>query len=78
MACEAAPLIPAELIPRALTISSSPLGRPDEVQQMLSFCARHAIAPQVEHLPMTRLNEACARLESGDVRYRLMLHQAFD
>ncbi len=73
MGCEAIPLVPAELIPRALTVSSSPLGRPDEVLQMLSFCARHGIQPQVERLPMSRINEAFAMLESGDVRYRLML-----
>lgn len=75
--CEGAPVIPAELIPRALQISSSPLGRPDEVQRMLAFCARHGIAPQVEHLPMKRLNEACERLCSGEVRYRMMLHRDF-
>lgn len=73
MSCETIPLIPTELIPRALTISSSPLGRPDEVLQMLMFCARHGIAPQVERLPMRRLDDAMAMLEQGNARYRLML-----
>ncbi len=73
MSCESIPLVPAELIPRALTVSSSPLGRPDEMQQLLMFCARHGIAPQVETLPMRRLDEAMAMLEQGNARYRLML-----
>lgn len=73
MSCEAFPVIPAELIPRALTVSSSPLGRPDEVLQLLTFCARHGIAPQVECLPMRHLNEAMAMLEQGNMRHRLML-----
>jgi len=78
MSCEAIPLIPAELIPRALTLSSSPLGRPDEVLQMLTFCARHGVAPQVEFLPMRRLGEALQMLEQGNTRYRLMLTPDID
>lgn len=78
MSCEAIPLVPAETIPRALTVSSSPLGRPEEVLQMLMFCARHGIAPQVQTLPMRRLGEAMDMLERGDARYRLMLTPDFD
>ena len=32
---------------------------------MLDFAARHHIAPQTEHFPMSRINDAFARLESG-------------
>jgi uncharacterized zinc-type alcohol dehydrogenase-like protein len=40
---------------------------------MLDFAARHSIAPQTEHFPMSRINEAFARLESGKARYRIVL-----
>lgn len=73
MQCEALPIAPAALIPQAITISSSPLGRPDEVTAMLSFCVRHDIQPIVECMPMHEANSALRRLESGDVRYRIML-----
>ncbi len=58
-------------------VSGSPLGRPATVATMLEFCARHAIAPQVEVLPMSRVNEALDRLREGRARYRLVLANDF-
>ena len=40
---------------------------------MVEFCARHGIAPLVEHLPMAEINTALERLRLGDVRYRFVL-----
>ncbi len=40
---------------------------------MLEFCAAHAITADVEVLPSTRVPEALARLDKGDVRYRFVL-----
>lgn len=45
---------------------------------MLDFAARHRIAPQVEHLPMSRVNGAFDRLASGKPRYRIVLDTDFD
>jgi uncharacterized zinc-type alcohol dehydrogenase-like protein len=39
---------------------------------MLDFAARHNIAPQTEHFPMNKINEAFARLESGKAHYRIV------
>ncbi len=44
---------------------------------MLDFAARHRVAPQAEHLPMSAVNEAIARLESGKARYRIVLDADF-
>lgn len=55
------------------TISGSPLGRPAVTARMLDFAGRHGIAPQVEYFPMDRVNEALARLASGQARYRVVL-----
>ncbi|HXG29440.1 MAG TPA: NAD(P)-dependent alcohol dehydrogenase [Nevskiales bacterium] len=55
------------------SLSSSPTGSPLRTLQMLEFCARHRIAPVVEHFPMARANEAMARLREGKARYRIVL-----
>lgn len=40
---------------------------------MLDFAARHQILPQVEHFPMSRVNDALEHLEAGQARYRVVL-----
>ena len=44
---------------------------------MLEFASRHTVAPQTEHFPMSKINEAFARLESGKARYRIVLDADF-
>ena len=44
---------------------------------MLAFSARHGIAPQVEHFPMSRVNEALDHLRAGNARYRVVLDADF-
>lgn len=58
-------------------VSGSAIGSPKRMAQMLDFCARHAITPQVEHFPMRRVNEAVAHLRSGQARYRVVLEADF-
>ena len=55
------------------SVSASPLGSPATTAQMLDFCARHEIAPVTESFPMSKVNDALARLESGQARYRIVL-----
>jgi len=45
--------------------------------QMLDFCARHDISAVAESFPMSKVNEALARVESGKSRYRLVLQNDF-
>jgi len=54
-------------------ITGSGTGNPTQIAQMLEFCARHRIAPQVEHFPMARINEALEHLRAGKARYRVIL-----
>ncbi len=61
------------LITGQKSLSGSPLGSPALTAQMLAFCARHQIAPQVEYFPMTEVNAALARVRSGQARYRVVL-----
>ncbi len=61
------------LIAAQKQISGSPLGSPATTATMLDFCSRHKIAPVTETYPMSKVNEAMARLESGKARYRIVL-----
>ena len=55
------------------SIGGSPAGSPMAIDEMLQFCARHAIAPITETFPMSKVNDALDRLRSGKARYRIVL-----
>jgi uncharacterized zinc-type alcohol dehydrogenase-like protein len=74
---EPIPAAAFSLIAAQRCISGSPTGSPVAIQTMLDFAARHGIAPQTEHYPMSRINDAFARLESGKARYRIVLDADF-
>src|SRR5207247_1649136 len=65
------------LILQQRSISGSPAGSPVAIQTMLDFVSRHGIEPQNEHFPMSKINEAFARLESGKARYTIVLDADF-
>lgn len=70
--------VPAfDLIMARRSISGSPTGAPATIATMFDFAARHAIAPQVEHFPMSQVNDAMARLAAGKARYRIVLDADF-
>jgi uncharacterized zinc-type alcohol dehydrogenase-like protein len=68
--------IPVNVFPLIMgqrSISASPTGSPVDITDMLEFSARNNVAPQTEHFPMSRINDAFERLESGKARYRIVL-----
>lgn len=66
------------LISGAKSVTGSSTGSPAALRQLLKFAARQNIAPQIELYPMSQVNEAIARLHSGNVRYRIVLKADFD
>ncbi len=74
---EPMPIPAIELIFGQKSVSGSPTGSPSALATMLEFAARHRIAPQVEHFPMHRVNEALAYLAAGKARYRIVLDADF-
>ena len=74
---DAIPVSVWSLISGQRTISASPIGSPTAIATMLEFAARHGIAPQTEHFPMSRINEAFEHLEAGKARYRIVLDVDF-
>lgn len=61
------------LISGQKSVSGSPTGSRSSIDAMLGFAARHGIAPQTEHFPMNRVNEALDHLRAGKARYRIVL-----
>lgn len=55
------------------TVTGSGTGSPTAIADMLEFCARHQIAPQVESFPIARVNDALAHLRAGKPRYRVVV-----
>jgi uncharacterized zinc-type alcohol dehydrogenase-like protein len=74
---EPLPVSALSLMFQQRSVSSSPTGSPVTIETMLDFAARHKIAPQTEHMPMSKINEAFARLASGKARYRIVLDADF-
>jgi uncharacterized zinc-type alcohol dehydrogenase-like protein len=74
---EPIPVAAFSLIMGQRSVSGSPTGSPTAIETMLDFASRHHITPQTEHFPMSKINEAFARLGSGKARYRIVLDADF-
>ncbi len=57
------------------SISASPVGSPATIARMLEFCRLHQIRPVIETFPLASVNEAIARLRSGQAHYRIVLRR---
>lgn len=72
--------IPVNVFPLLVaqrSISSSPIGPPVAIADMLDFASRHHITPKTEHFPMSQINKAFEHLEAGKARYRIVLDADF-
>lgn len=69
------PIFP--LLTRQGSLGASPTGAPVDMADMLAFAARHEIAPQTEHFPMSKINEAFEHVADGKARYRVVLDADF-
>lgn len=63
------------LMNKQLSVSSSPIGSPVTIAEMLEFAKLHNIKPVTETFAFKDINNAIARLRSGDARYRIVLAQ---
>ncbi len=58
------------------SIAGSLIGGIAETQEMLDFCGRKGILPDVEMIRMDQIEEAYARMERSDVHYRFVIDMA--
>ncbi|MEU6201825.1 NAD(P)-dependent alcohol dehydrogenase [Streptomyces sp. NPDC047061] len=63
----------ASLVDGNAVLAGSLVGGTAQLREMLDFCAAHGIGADVEIVCADEINDAYARVESGDVRYRLVL-----
>ena len=64
---------PFPLIMMRRSYAGSLIGSIKETQEMLDFCAKHKIAPEIEVIAPEQVNMAYERVLKSDVRYRFVL-----
>jgi uncharacterized zinc-type alcohol dehydrogenase-like protein len=58
------------------SLSGSAIGGIPETQEMLDFCGKHNITPDIEMIRMDQINDAFERLLKSDVKYRFVIDMA--
>ena len=74
---EPIPVAAFPLIVQQRSVSGSLAGAPATIATTLEFASRHDVVPQNEHFPMSDIENAFARLDSGKARYRIVLDADF-
>lgn len=64
---------PGSLIMKRRSYSGSVIGGIKETQEMLDFCGKHNITPEIELITPSQVNEAYERVIKSDVRYRFVI-----
>jgi len=54
-------------------LAGSMIGGIAETQEMLDFCAEHGVGAEIETINADQVNDAYARVEGSDVRYRFVI-----
>jgi len=55
------------------SVSGSLIGSIAETQEVLEFCAEHGIAPDIQVIGITEINDAYSHVLEGDVRFRYVI-----
>ena len=66
-------LHPFPLIMMRRNYAGSVIGSISETQEMLDFCSKHNITPEIEVISADKVNEAYERVLKSDVRYRFVI-----
>ncbi len=64
---------PFPLIMMRRNYAGSLIGSVQETQEMLDFCAKHEVTPEIEVIEPSKVNEAYERVLKSDVRYRFVI-----
>lgn len=64
---------PFPLIMMRRNFAGSVIGSIKETQEMLDFCGKHNITPEIELIQPKQVNEAYARVLNSDIRYRFVI-----
>jgi uncharacterized zinc-type alcohol dehydrogenase-like protein len=67
---------PFPLIMMRRKFAGSVIGSIDETQEMLDFCGKHNIVPEIEIINPSYVDKAYERMLKSDVRYRFVIDMA--
>ena len=73
------PLAPVNNQERAMhrtSVAGSIIGNIADTQEVLDFCAKHGIGPDIQVIPIQEINHAYKEVLSGDVRFRYVIDMA--
>ncbi len=70
------PLDTRPLVFKRKCVAGSLIGGIKETQEMLDFCAKHKVLPDIEMIPIQKINEAYERMLKSDVKYRFVIDMA--
>jgi uncharacterized zinc-type alcohol dehydrogenase-like protein len=62
-----------DLVAHEISITGSFLGNRATMREMLTFAEEHKVLPEIELMPMARVNEAIQRVKMNKARYRIVL-----
>ena len=71
-----APTNNMEVAKMCATVGGSMIGSTIETQEVLDFCARHNILPDVELIDIKDINEAFEKIKDEEVRFRYVIDMA--
>jgi uncharacterized zinc-type alcohol dehydrogenase-like protein len=57
-------------------VAGSLIGSLADTQEVLDFCAKNSIGPDIEMINIEEINDAYDRVEKGDVRFRYVINMA--
>lgn len=70
------PIAAFSLVSGRKSLAGSSIGGIRETQEMLDFCGKHNLTADIELIPIQKVNEAYARVQNSDVRYRFVIDMA--
>jgi len=57
-------------------VAGSLIGNIADTQEVLDFCAKHGIGPDIEMIDIADVNDAYDKVENADVRFRYVIDMA--
>jgi len=57
-------------------VAGSLIGNLADTQEVLDFCAKHGIGPDIEIIPIQQINDAYKKVIKGEVRFRYVIDMA--
>lgn len=71
-----APVDNMEVAGHRRSVAGSLIGNLADTQEVLEFCAKHSIGPDIQIIPIDDINTAYKSIEKGDVRFRYVIDMA--